>query len=226
MRVKSWYDRQSDGVKVAIVTGLLTLVGAIIAGAFGLVEAVIDKPRPLAAASTSAPHNSPSPIATTATSFTPSLSAPASTSGLPTPKPSAACHTKLHLTVPVEDAIISDGSKEITFHGTACGLGSDSGWLFDYDPEQGFYYFDYNGSTPMPAVQPGQNGTWQFPESSIGDKGDQNKRYAITLVLASPLCTKSLLAVPQTDGDYKVQAIPTICTVVQKVDVYVTQPQS
>lgn len=226
MSVKGWYGRQTDGMKVAIITGLLTLVGGIIAGVFGLVDAVIDKPRPPAAASTTTRHSSSSPIAPTVTPFTPSPPASTSTSGLPTPKPSATCLTELRLTAPLEDAIIANGSKEITFHGTACGLGSDSGWLFDYDPEQGFYFFDYNGSTPAPAVQPGQNGAWQFPESSIGDHGDQNKRYVITLVLASPSCAKILLAVPQTDGDYKVRTIPKICTVVEKVDVYVTQPQN
>lgn len=227
MSVRSWYSHQTDGMKVAIITGLLALVGGIIAGAFGLVDAVIDKPRPPVAASTITPHISSSPIAPTVTSFTPSPPASISTSGLPTPKSSATCLTKLlRLTVPVEDAIIANGSKEITFHGTACGLGSDSGWLFDYDPEKGFYFFDYNGSTPAPAVQPGQSGAWQFPESSIGDPGDQNKRYIVTLVLASPSCARSLLAVPQTDGDYKVRTIPATCTVVEKVDVYVTQPQN
>jgi hypothetical protein len=82
------------------------------------------------------------------------------------------------------------------------------------------------GSTPTPVVQAGQTGTWRFPDSPIGNSGDHSKCYTITLVLASPPCDKSLRSTPQIDGDYKARAFPAGCSVVQKVDVYVTYPQS
>lgn len=126
----------------------------------------------------------------------------------------------------MEDEIISNGANGVVISGNACGLGGDSGWLFDFDPGDGYYYDDIGGSTPTPVVQAGQIGIWRFPDSPIGDPGDQSKRYTITLVLASPACDKSLRSAPQIDGDYKVRAFPAGCSVVQKVDVYVTYPQS
>lgn len=108
--------------------------------------------------------------------------------------------------------------------GTACGLGRDSGWLFDFDSEDGYYYDDFGGSTPTPVVQASQTGSWEFPDSPIGDPSDQDKRYTITLVLASPACDKYLRSAPQIDGDYKLRAFPAGCSIVQKVDVYVTYP--
>jgi hypothetical protein len=68
---------------------------------------------------------------------------------------------------------------------TACRLGNESGWLFDLDPEDGYYYDDLGGAAPEPVVQQSQSGIWKFPDSPVGNPGDQNKHYVVTLVLAS-----------------------------------------
>jgi hypothetical protein len=73
----------------------------------------------------------------------------------------------------------------------ACRLGNDSGWLFDHDSQDGYYYDDYNGNTPIAVVSSSMNGSWYFDDSPIGDPGDNHKLYSITLVLASPACNKA-----------------------------------
>jgi hypothetical protein len=136
----------------------------------------------------------------------------------------ATCSAKLRITAPAEGAIISNGANGILVQGTACDLGSASRWLFDFDPQDGYYYDDYNGKTPTAVVPSSLRGTWAFDDSPIGDPGDQNKRYVITLVLARPSCDRSLLAEPPIDGDYSVRTLPAGCSIVDQVDVYVAVP--
>jgi hypothetical protein len=138
----------------------------------------------------------------------------------------AAAHSDrcLRITAPAEDVYIPNGAKGILVQGTACDLGSDSGWLFDFDPEAGYYYDDYNGLIPSPVVLPSKTGSWKYLDIPIGDPGDQNKRYIITLVLASPSCARELETEPPIDGAYEVRAMPTGCIVVDDVAVHVTYP--
>lgn len=217
MGLKSWFNSRHSAVQAALILGLFGLVGGVAAAVINTELGKSGSPGSVAATnprSTSIPSTSIG---------TPGTSPP---SAAPTPTPSPTCQAKLHITRPIEDAIIPNGLKAAPITGTVCGLGSNSGWLFDFDPDDGYYYDDYTGSTPTPAVQPSQQGVWDFPNSPIGDPGDQNKRYTITLVLASRSCDKRLHSEAPIDGDYKLRAFPSGCTVIQKVDVYVTNPQS
>jgi hypothetical protein len=228
MGIKSWYGSQSDLVKAAFVAGILALIGGIIAGGvtggLAIANTEIGKSSPPRAtgASTSADSPPSKPIATT--SLTPTRSDSASTAAAPTK--ASSCLVNLRITAPAEDTIVSNGASGLVIKGTACGLGSDSGWLFDFDPDDGYYYDDYAGSTPTPAVQSSLSGSWQFPDSPIGNPGDKDKHYTITLVLASQACDKLLRSEQQIDGDYKLRTFPAGCKVVEKIDVYVTYAQT
>jgi hypothetical protein len=180
--------------------------------------------KPKASAAPVTPHPSRRPRHNPATSPPATALPPPATAPAPAPAPSATCSAMLRITAPAEDAIIANGGNGVVVSGTACDLGSDSGWLFDFDPQDGYYYDDYSGSTPAPVVQPSQTGAWQFPDSPIGDPGDQNKLYVITLVLAPPSCARSLSSEPQIDGDYKLRTLPAECSIADQVDVYVTYP--
>jgi hypothetical protein len=207
MSVKSRYRSQPVEVKVAIATGISAIVSGIIAGGFALANAEIGKP-----SSSIPPTAAPStPSRGTSTSIGASASAP------PT------CVAKLRITSPAEDSVIAKGADGVSISGTACGLSSDSGWLFDFDTEDGYYY-DFGGTVPGPVVQRSQSGIWKFSDSPIGNQGDQNKHYVITLVLAPPECDNYLRTAPQIEGDYKLRSFPPRagCIIAGKVDVYVT----
>jgi hypothetical protein len=225
MGIKSWYGSQSDLVKAAFVTGILALIGGIIAGGvaggLAIANTEIGKSNPprTVGASTSADSPPSKPIATT------SLTPPPGSASTAAPT-RASCPVSLIITAPTEDTIVSNGASGVVIKGTACGLGSDSGWLFDFDPDDGYYYDDYAGSTPTPTVQSSLSGSWQFPDSPIGNPGDKDKRYTITLVLASQACDKLLRSERQIDGDYKLRNFPAGCRLVKKVDVYVTYAQT
>jgi hypothetical protein len=203
MGLKQRYSSQSIEVKAAVVAGLLALFGVVVAGAFGLANTELGKA-----------DNTGTPSATSGSTATapPSLTA-------------RACTSKLSLTGPSEDTSFTSGNnKALPITGTACDLGSDSGWLFDYDPDDHYYYDDYNGNTPVAAVPASHSGGWEYPDGDIGDSGDQRKLYTITLVLATPSCAKRLLTAPPVDGDYKWKAFPRGCKAIGKRDVYVTNP--
>jgi hypothetical protein len=220
MGLKNWYGSQHSGVQAAVVAGMFALVAGIVTGMFAIINTELDKPGSESSVTSGAQQTTSAPgSSSTSPSF---LSPPAS----PSPTSSPTCLAKLHIDKPAEGAVIPNGNRMAPIVGTACDLGSDSGWLFDFDPEDGYYYDDYTGSTPAPAVQPPRSGLWQFPDAPIGSSGDQNNLYTITLVLASPSCDKSLRSEPLIEGNYKIKYFPPGCTVVQKVDVYVTNPQS
>jgi hypothetical protein len=206
-------------MKMVIVGGLITVVGGgIVGGSFTLANTELSKASP-------SQSNPPTAMASVAAARPTSSGEPAGTAPV-TAFPSAtaiSCQDKLRLTSPAEDSSFESGNQAVlTVAGTACDLGSDSGWLFDYDPDDHYYYDDFTGSAPAPVVQ-GAQSTWKFPDQAVGDPGDQNKRYAITLVLASPSCAQRLRTT-QIDGDYKVRAFPEGCTVADTRDVYVTYP--
>lgn len=200
MGLKHWFNAQSDTMKATIIGGLITITGGIVTGSFTLTNSSLDKP---------SSADNPTITATIRESQSPAT---------------VACQDKLSLTSPVEDKSFTSGSNAVmNISGTACNLGSDTGWLFDYGSEDKYYYADYSGSTPSPVAQGPESSTWRFPDIGIGDPGDQAKRYTITLVLASPSCAKYLLTT-QIDGDYKVPTFPAVCAIADKRDVYVTYP--
>ena len=215
MGLKHWFNSQSDAMKIAIVT---VIGGGIVTGAFTLANTELTRapisntPATTASASATRPISLPTPSAPIT-----SMKSPSSTS--------SGCQGMLTITGPPEDASITSGSDK-TFYitGTACGLRGDTGWLFDYDSDDHYYYDDYNGTVPTAAVRATQSGNWKFPDVGIGDSGDQNKLYTITLVLASPLCAQRLRTAPPVDGDYKWKTFPAGCTVSGMRDVYVTYP--
>jgi hypothetical protein len=141
-----------------------------------------------------------------------------------TPPPQPGCAKKLAITSPIQGAFIADGDSGVVIRGQACDLSSESGWLFELDSQDGYYYDDYNTDKPTPVVPEGFNGSWSFDDSPIGDSGDSRKLYTLTLVLASPTCDKALRAIPSIDGDYKMRAFPAICKVESSVEVYVSSP--
>lgn len=149
---------------------------------------------------------------------------PSGTSKPHVPPSTPSCIRKLRILSPSDGAIIANGVHGVLIKGTACNLGNDSGWLFDHDSQDGYYYDDYNGNTPIAVVSSSINGSWYFDDSPIGDPGDNHKLYTITLVLASPACNKALLAEPTIEGDYKLSAFPGDCRVSASLNVYVSYP--
>lgn len=208
-------DKKRDRTIMAAVIGAVAVIAA------ALITVFLSRGGNASNSSTSSATAS----ATSTSSASPSTPsrAPASTNP---PFPTAStCPSKLSLTGPAEDTSFTSGSnKALSITGTACNLGGDTGWLFDYDSDDHYYYDDYNGNAPAAAVPASQSGTWTYPDGGIGDSGDQNKPYTITLVLASPSCAKRLLTAPAIDGDHKWKSLPAGCTVVGIRHVYVTYP--
>jgi hypothetical protein len=186
-------------MRAAIVPGLIaaaaTIIAAIVAGIFLLASTWSGKESP-----TSGSGSTAAAISTT-------------------------CQGGLRITSPGDgDTFTSGIDKVLTIAGTDCALGSDTGWLVEYDHADKYYYLDYNGSVPAPVVQSSHAGTWSFPDVAIGDAGDQKQPYTIMLVLASKACAKLLATTPQIDGDYKLRSIPSVCTIADQRIVYVTYP--
>ena len=102
-------------------------------------------------------------------------------------------------------------------------MGGKTGWLFDYDPDDGYYYLDYSTSSPSPVAV--SNGSWAYYDTPIGNEGDQNQTYQITAVLASDACTNVLEnATPDSAGDVRFMTFPSGCQVEDSVGVLVSYP--
>lgn len=125
---------------------------------------------------------------------------------------------KLKITSPANGIHVS-GSTGVLVSGTACGLTNETVWLFDLDYGSNYYYEDYR-DTPGPVTS--RDGAWSIDDSPIGNQGDSNTKYTLTLVLASQSCSAALLALQPVDGDYKIVSMPPGCQIIQGVDVYVT----
>jgi hypothetical protein len=98
-----------------------------------------------------------------------------------------------------------------------------TGWLFDYDPNDGYYYLDYSTNSPSPVAI--ADGNWAYYDTPIGNKGDRNQTYGITVVLATGACTKALeKSKPDSAGDFRFKTFPSGCQVVDTVDVVVNYP--
>lgn len=103
--------------------------------------------------------------------------------------------------------------------GTACDLASRSGWLFDHDSEDPYYYEVFPDS-PGPVVR--QDGKWSTIDQPVGGPGDVDKKYFLTLVLASTSCDNALRQLQPTDQDYQLLGFPPGCRIVADVPITVT----
>jgi hypothetical protein len=134
------------------------------------------------------------------------------------------CTDNLAITSPSDgQTVTSSPTQGVKVTGTACNLNTRTGWLFDQDLDDGYYYVDYSTSFPTPVAV--NNGSWAFYDAGIGNKGDKNVTYQITVVLASPLCTIELeRAKPDSSGDFKFKNSPPGCQIEDTVAVVVTYP--
>ncbi|MGW5715312.1 hypothetical protein ACWEVP_04035 [Amycolatopsis sp. NPDC003865] len=141
-------------MKKLVIPGIFTLVAAVIAGIFGLVQANINKP----------PSPASQPVTPT------SSTAPSST-----PVPTPACVKRVAITTP-STGIEIDGIQGVKVSGTICGLTEgESVWLFDFDPYDQNYYLVYDPEVgPQPAAN--SNDTeFAMLDHPIGDPGDRRK---------------------------------------------------
>jgi hypothetical protein len=133
------------------------------------------------------------------------------------------CTTNLIIISPKGGRSVANGAQGIKITGTACGMSGKTGWLFDYDPNDQYFYLDYSTTLPSPVTV--NNGNWAYYDMPIGNKGDQNQTYSITVVLASVACTNELeKAKPDSAGDFRFKTFPSGCQVEDTADVVVTYP--
>ncbi len=134
------------------------------------------------------------------------------------------CVENLTITSPSDGQSVTSGpTRGVKVTGTACNLNGDTGWLFDHDLNDGYYYLDYSTNSPTPVAD--NNGSWAYYDADIGNKGDKNAAYQIATVLASPTCTKELeSAKTDPSGDIKFKSFPSGCQIESTVGVVVTYP--
>ena len=126
------------------------------------------------------------------------------------------CKISLHITAPKAGTHVN-GSSGVVVQGTACGMNNKSGWLFDYDPQNQYYYMD----TRTPTVS--GNGSWAYEDKPIGSVGDQDQAYGLVIIEADQACAKVLEAArPDSQGDVKFRTFPAGCTLDDTNDVLVT----
>jgi hypothetical protein len=137
------------------------------------------------------------------------------------------CSTNLEVTSPTAGQHVS-GAQGVEVTGTACGVNNGfTGWLFDYDINDEYYYMDYpTGSRNNAAPIIVGNGGWAYNDAPIGSRGDKNQTYGIAVVLAPPTCTNELKrAKLDAAVDIKFKTFPPGCQVEDTVDVVVTYPR-
>lgn len=134
------------------------------------------------------------------------------------------CAENLTITSPSDgQSVTSSLTQGVKVTGTACNLNGSTGWLFDHDLNDGYFYLDYSTSSPSPVTD--NNGSWAYYDADIGNKGDKNVTYQITVVLASPMCTKELeRAKTDSSGNIKFNNFPSGCQIEDTVGVIVTYP--
>ncbi len=140
--------------------------------------------------------------------------------GSPSPSASssspAPCAPSLTMTSPVADRAVQ-GATGVVISGTAQCLGDFTGWLFELDSEDHYYYAIGDDGLSITS-----DGPWSVADFPIGGPGDHQKQYTITLLLASPQCAAALEALPVIDGDRKHRRHPTGCTEVAAIPIRVS----
>ncbi len=189
-------------MKKLVIPGIFTLVAAVIAGIFGLVQANINKPPPAS--------QPPSPIP----------SEPPHSTPVPTP----ACVKRAAITTPTTGAEI-DGIQGVKVGGTVCGLGAEeSVWLFDFDPYDQNYYLVYDPEVGPQAVADSNDTEFAMLDQPIGDPGDQRKKYVITAVVATAACADELRKKkPDGEGNYVFHPLPPTCEIRDQRQIFESQ---
>ena len=123
--------------------------------------------------------------------------------------------------VTISTAVVQ-GKAGLNFGGSAIELGTDSLWVFDYDPNDDRYYGASDG--PLPVKEDGQ---WSFVNTPIGaeDASDRGTTYRIVVVRATQDCSGELGDVrPNADGDVVLETLPAGCTEAAWVNLLKTGP--
>jgi len=139
------------------------------------------------------------------------------------PRVGPSCGPGASLSSPSDNTYVQNGARGIVIRGSVCDLRNKFAWLFDWDSHDKFYYFDYPGGAPTP-ITTLSNGKWHFQDKPIGDSGDNQKEYIITLVTASPACNQALLEWSNVGDTYRLRKFPPGCHIVDQRVVYVTYP--
>ncbi|TDD81118.1 hypothetical protein [Actinomadura rubrisoli] len=209
MGLKTWFAGQSEGTRIAIIGGTFTILAgvlaAVVAGIFAIISA-----------------NSSDKDASKDKDPKPSRSAARPTSSPTAPAATSTCAKKLRVLSPKNGAKIV-GPEGVSIVGEACGLQNEYGWVFDRDYDSGYLYFAY-AEKPAPAVS--KNGRWGVRNQPMGNEGDNETPYTITVVLASEGCNRVLLALKSDHGDYRIRELPGGCEEADRIDVTVTWKES
>lgn len=136
----------------------------------------------------------------------------------------SSCRIPLQISLPRGGTHVS-GSKGVEVEGNACDMTGKTGWLFDYDFDDHYYYMDYPGdSTKLGPIVAG-DGSWAYDDQPIGSPGDYNQTYGLAIVQASQECASELQkARPDSTGDIRFSAFPLGCQVDDINNVIVTYP--
>jgi hypothetical protein len=191
---------RTNAVVLALIAGGTSIVVALVTY-LGVVHA---------GGSAAAP---PPTAATTTATVTPRAAVPVSTAPSP-----AACAARVTVDAPVAGQAVT-GTAGVEVSGTACGLDGSSVWVFDH-ADGDSTYDDVNENEPGPITD--QDGTWSVLDQPIGDTTDVNQPYFLTVVLASPDCTATLLHTPLQDDLLTIPGMPLGCQVIADIKVVVT----
>jgi hypothetical protein len=131
------------------------------------------------------------------------------------------CPNSLNITSPSAGQSETGGKNEnILVTGTACAMNGKTGWLFWQDTD-GTYYLEYYHNPPVPTIT--SNGSWSYAINDLGNIGDKNQQYGISVVLASPTCTNELERTkPDSNDDIGFKVLPSGCQVENTVDINFT----
>jgi hypothetical protein len=134
------------------------------------------------------------------------------------PPHSNPCANNITITSPSAGQSETGGKNEdILVKGTACNMADNTGWLVWRDTD-GTYYLEYYNNPPQPTIT--GNGSWSWTVKDLGNPGDKDQQYEITVVLASPACTNDLeKARPDSEKNISFKVLPSGCQADNSVDV-------